>query len=43
MCNPVFLQQIEDKINAYDGTNITYTPGLCAQNGTLTEYIWEAL
>jgi hypothetical protein len=43
MCNPVFLQEIEDKINVYDETSITYLPGLCAQNGTLTEYIWEAL
>jgi hypothetical protein len=43
MCNTVYLQEIEDTINNYDGTSINYVPGLCASGKTLTEYVWSYL
>ena len=42
MCNVNYLQEMEDVINNYNGTSITYMPGLCASGKTLTRYLWEA-
>ena len=41
MCDTNFLKQVQNAINTYDGTNITYMPEFAAFDGTLTEYIWQ--
>ena len=43
MCSNIYLQKISDAINAKEGTNISYLPGLCATSKTITDYIWSAL
>jgi len=43
MCGASNLQTIEDAIELYDSSSITYNPGLCASGKTLTTYIWEAI
>jgi len=43
MCKEEYLQEIEDSINVYEGTNNEYIPGLCQTDSSITGYIWSYL
>jgi len=43
MCNTIYLKEIEDTINNYEHTTISYLPGLCQSDKSLTNYIWSFL